>query len=138
MISPEARAVIESGRLAHMVTVNPDGSPQVSCVWVGVDGDDIVMASLGPRRKLSNLERDPRVAVSIETDEKDRLGLTRYLVVQGRARLQVGGAAELLQRLAGVYLGPGVKFPPGDEHPPGVVVRITAERVSGNGPWAAG
>jgi hypothetical protein len=49
-----------------------------------------------------------------------------------------GGAAQLLQRLAHVYLGPDVSFPPGTDHPPGLVLRITAERVSGVGPWTDG
>ena len=55
----------------------------------------------------------------------------------GTARLEEGGGPELLQRLAEVYLGPGVKFPPFDNPPPGHVIRITADRVAGIGPWSA-
>jgi nitroimidazol reductase NimA-like FMN-containing flavoprotein (pyridoxamine 5'-phosphate oxidase superfamily) len=56
-----ARAVVTSGRLAHLVTINEDGSPQVSCVWVGLDGDELVSAHLSPsQRKLANVRRDPR------------------------------------------------------------------------------
>jgi PPOX class probable F420-dependent enzyme len=118
------------------VTVGPDGAPQVSCVWVGIEDDEIVFASLGPRRKLDNIARDPRVALSIETDEAGQLGLLNYLVVHGTARITEGGGPELLQRLAYVYLGPDVKFPPMDDPPPGVVVRIAPERFGGVGPWA--
>ena len=64
-------------------------------------------------------------------------GLLQYLVVYGRARLEEGGAPELLQRLARVYLGPDVKFPPMDDPPPGHVMRIAVERVTGIGPWAS-
>jgi PPOX class probable F420-dependent enzyme len=131
-----ARAVLESDRLAHLVTVGADGGPQVSCVWVGIEDEEIVFASLGRRRKLDNIARDPRVALSIETDEAGQLGLLNYLVVHGTARITEGGGPELLQRLAYVYLGPDVKFPPMDDPPPGVVARIAPERFGGVGPWA--
>jgi hypothetical protein len=62
-------------------------------------------------------------------------GLAEYLVVHGRARVSEGGAAELLQRLAHVYIGPGVKFPPMADPPPGYVMRISPTRYSGVGPW---
>jgi PPOX class probable F420-dependent enzyme len=134
-IPDEARAVLESDALAHLVTVNDDGSPQVSCVWVGLEGDEIAFASLGPRRKLDNIRRDPRVTLSLEGSTVSALGLKEYLVVYGRARIQEGGGPELLQRLAHVYLGPDVKFPPMDDPPPGVVVRIAVDRLGGHGPW---
>ena len=135
-LHPEARKLIESGRLAHMVTLNPDGSPQMSCIWVGVDGDEIVSGHLPRNQKVKNVERDPRVAISIEGTGTGQAGLREYLVIRGRARVQEGGAAELLQRLAHVYLGPDVKFPPMDDPPPGYVIRTTPERFGGNGPWA--
>lgn len=135
-LTAEAVAVLESGRLAHLVTLNRDGSPQVSCVWVGIDGDELVTAHLREQQKLRNVRRDPRVSLSIETDELQPPGLVRYLVVHGRARITEGGAPELLQELAYRYLGPGVKFPPMDDPPPGFVLRITPERFGGVGPWA--
>jgi PPOX class probable F420-dependent enzyme len=134
-IPDEARAVLESDALAHLVTVNDDGSPQVSCVWVGLEDDEIAFASLGPRRKLDNIRRDPRVTLSLEGSTVSALGLKEYLVVYGHARIQEGGGPELLQRLAHVYLGPDVKFPPMDDPPPGVVVRIAVDRLGGHGPW---
>jgi PPOX class probable F420-dependent enzyme len=136
LIPDEARAVIESGALAHLVTIDADGRPQVSCVWVGLDGDDIVFASLGERRKLDNIGRDPRVALSMEGHGLNPMGLREYLVVHGTARIVEGGGPELLQRLAHTYLGPDVKFPPMDDPPPGVVVHVAAERFGGVGPWA--
>jgi PPOX class probable F420-dependent enzyme len=137
-IPAEARALIESGNLAHLVTLNPDGSPQVTCVWVGLDGDEIVSAHLsGAQQKLRNVRRDPRVSLSIEGTEVQPPGLKQYLVVHGRARLEEGGAPELLQRLAHVYLGPDVTFPPMPDPPPGHVMRIAPDRLGGIGPWAA-
>jgi PPOX class probable F420-dependent enzyme len=136
LIPPAARELLESDALAHLVTIEPDGRPQVSCVWVGVEGDEeIVFASIGPRRKLDNIRRDPRVTLSVEGTRTNAIGLREYLVVQGTARIEEGGAPELLQHLAYTYVGPDVKFPPMDDPPPGVVARITAERFGGMGPW---
>jgi PPOX class probable F420-dependent enzyme len=133
-----ARSVIESAALAHLVTLNRDGSPQVTCVWVGLDGDEIVCAHLPRHRKVENIERDPRVALSIEAEGSNELGLRHYLIVYGRARITEGGAAELLQRLAETYLGPGVKFPPMPDPPPGYITHIAVARLAGVGPWASG
>lgn len=130
-----ARALLEGPHLAHVVTLEPDGAPQVSCVWVGVDGDDVVFASLGPWRKIRNLERDERVAVSVESPKVNSSGMREYLVLHGTATVETGGAPELLQRLAHVYIGPDVRYPPMDEPPAGSVVRITVDKVAGVGPW---
>lgn len=136
VLSEDARRVLTSGRLAHITTLNSDGSPQVSLVWVGLEGDDIVMGHLIGGRKVSNIARDPRVALTIEADGANPIGMANYLIVYGQARLVEGGAPELLQRLAEVYLGPGVKFPPMTNPPPGHVIHITPERVGGVGPWS--
>ena len=137
-LPPSARELIESGALAHMVTLNRDGSPQVSCVWVGLDGDDIVSGHLGTWQKLKNVERDRRVSISLEGEKVNEVGMREYLVVHGRGRIEEGGAPELLQRLAEVYIGPGVKFPPMPDPPPGFILRTTVERVGGVGPWKEG
>jgi len=136
-IPDSARVVLEGPGLAHLVTIGAGGAPQVSCVWVGIEDGEVVFASLGPRRKLDNIRADPRVALSIEGDGHNQLGLRVYLVVHGTARITEGGGPELLQRLAHTYLGPDVTFPPMDDPPPGVVVRIAPERFGGSGPWAA-
>ena len=134
-IPDSARPILEGPNLAHVVTIDPDGAPQVSCVWVGLDGDEVVFASLGPWRKLRNLERDARIALSIESTEVNQMGMREYLVLQGTARVEPGGAPEMLQQLAHVYIGPDVRFPPMDDPPPGSVVRITVDRIGGVGPW---
>ena len=137
-LSEAARAVVESPALAHLVTLNPDGSPQVTVVWVGLDGDEIVAAHLPEHRKIRNIRNDSRVAVSMETGRVNDMGLTEYLVVYGTARVTEGGAPELLQELAHTYLGPDVRFPPMDNPPPGYITHIAVDRVAGVGPWAAG
>ena len=138
-VLPEsARAVLESEGLAHLVTINPDGSPQVSIVWVGLDDGDIVSAHLLEQQKLRNIRRDPRVSLSVETPESNAMGLREYLVIHGRATIEEGGAAELLQELARTYLGPDVVFPPMPDPPPGFRLRIAVERIGGIGPWADG
>jgi PPOX class probable F420-dependent enzyme len=135
-LNDETRGALSAGHLAHLVTLNADGSPQVAIVWIGLDGDEIVSGHLSDaQQKLRNVRRDPRVSLSLVTGGRNANGLDHYLVIHGRARLEPGGAPELLQRLARVYLGPDVKFPPIDDPPPGFIMRITPERVSGVGPW---
>ena len=130
-----ARTLITSGAHGHLVTLNPDGSPHVTIVWVGLDGDDLVMAHLPENRKVLNIRQDGRVAITFESDSKSAMGLTEYLVVYGEAQIEEGGAPELLQKLAYVYIGPDVKFPPMDDPPPGYITRIRIDRLSGVGPW---
>jgi PPOX class probable F420-dependent enzyme len=135
MMPDTVKMVITSGKLAHLTTLDPDGSPHVTIAWVGLEDDEIVIGTLPEQRKLANMRRDDRVAVSIETGEMSAHGLPAYLVVYGRARVTEGGAPELLQRLAHVYVGPDVTFPPMPNPPAGFVTRITAERFGGLGPW---
>ncbi len=132
-----ARELIASGALAHLVTLNKDGSPQVSCVWMGIEDDELVSGHLPEHQKVRNVRRDPRVVVTFEGTRVRPPGLKEYLVVHGRARVTEGGAPELLQRLAHVYLGPDVKFPPMPDPPPGYITRIAVERVGGVGPWVS-
>jgi PPOX class probable F420-dependent enzyme len=137
LLTDAARAVLTSGRPAHLSTVNADGSPQASLVWVGLDGDDIVSAHIPKHRKLVNIEREPRVVLTIETGATAPGGLEEYLMVWATGVVEVGGGADLLRRLAAVY-APGVDFPfLGPDTPPGYVLRMTPTKVGGNGPWAA-
>jgi PPOX class probable F420-dependent enzyme len=136
MITPAIRELIESGPLAHVTTLNTDGSPQVSVVWVGIDGNEFVTAHMAEWQKVKNLRRDPRVALSLIGRGKNAMGLQEYLVVYGRARITEGGAAAVLQRLARIYLGPDVEFPPEPfRSQPGFIAHIAAERYAGIGPW---
>jgi PPOX class probable F420-dependent enzyme len=129
--------LIESGPLAHLVTVNSDGSPQVSVIWVGLDGDDLVSGHLDGRQlKMGNMARDPRVALSFEAPGRNGIGLREYLVVHALVTLTEGGAAELLHRLAQTYIGPGTVFPPMPDPPPGTIAHFRIVKITGAGNWA--
>lgn len=130
-----AKSLIASGAHAHLTTLNPDGSPQVTLVWMGLDGEDLVSAHLYETKKVRNIKRDGRIAITFESPTKSEMGLTEYLVVYGEAQIEEGGAPQLLQQLAHVYLGPDVKFPTMENPPPGFINRIKISRFSGVGPW---
>jgi PPOX class probable F420-dependent enzyme len=133
---PEAaRELLESDAVAHVVTIDEDGAPQVTAAWVGLDGDEVVLATLPEQRKLRNLRRDPRIAISVPSTTTNEWGLLEYLVVYGTARVTEGGAADVLQRLAYTYISPDAVFPNMPDPPPGFVTRITPERLGGVGPW---
>lgn len=127
---------LATGPLAHVVTLGPDGAPHVTVAWVGVEDDEVVIGTLFDQPKLRNLRADPRIALSFQAPGRTEMGLDHYLVLRGRARVTEGGAAALLQRLAHVYLGPDVVFPPMPHPPPGYVVRMAVEAVSGSGDWS--
>ena len=127
--------LIASGTHAHLVTMNKDGSPHVTVVWVGVEDGEIVSAHLPRNQKVRNIERDSRVVLSLEANTLSDFGLKEYAVVHGTARITEGGAAELLQKLAYIYMGKGVKFPPMENPPPGYITRIRVARIEGVGPW---
>jgi PPOX class probable F420-dependent enzyme len=130
ILSDAARQLLDSGPLAHVVTLNKDGSPQVTCTWITRDEDDTLrIAVLTLRQKIANLRRDPRIVISFEGPGKNDIELTDYLVIHGRATVLEGGAAELLQKQARLYIGPDVKFPMMDEPPPGYVLQIEIEKV---------
>jgi PPOX class probable F420-dependent enzyme len=131
-----ARRILESDSLAHVTTIDPDGRPQTTLAWVGLEGDEVVFATLPDQRKLRNLRRDPRITISIQTERVNPYGLHEYLVIYGTARVTDGGGPEVLQRLAHTYLGPDVTFPPMPDPPPGFVTRVTVDRLGGVGPWS--
>jgi PPOX class probable F420-dependent enzyme len=136
-----ARELIGNGADATLVTLNADGSPQVSLIWVALettaDGDDeLVSAHLSDRyAKVRNVRRDPRVALTI-VQRNTAPVQTPYLYVTGTARIEEGGAPELLTALADELLGPGSGFPPAGA-PAGFLTRVTIEKVGGYGPWAS-
>ena len=136
IVLPEAaRELIESDAIAHVVTIDDDGGPQVTAAWIGLESDEIVFATMPDQRKLRNLRRDPRVVLSVQSTTRNAWGLLEYLVVYGTARVTEGGAADVLQRLAYTYLGPDVVFPNMPDPPPGFVTRITPQRLGGVGSW---
>jgi PPOX class probable F420-dependent enzyme len=135
ILRPALRQLIESGPMAHLSTINPDGSPQVSVIWVGLDGDDLVSGHMAWHVKLRNIERDPRVVFSFDAPREQGVFMNPYAVVRARATIEPTPAAwDLLDRLVKTYVAPDATFPAprGD----GYIVRYTVERVGGVGPWS--
>ncbi|WP_432844100.1 PPOX class F420-dependent oxidoreductase [Dactylosporangium sp. CA-092794] len=134
---PESlRTLIESGPMAHVTTINADGSPQVTVVWIGLDGDDIVSSHLGWYRKLQNIERDPRVVLSFDAPAVPGKFMQDYASLTTSATVEASdGAWDLLNRLVKVYVGPDTEFPA--PRGPGFIVRYKVQRIGGVGPWAA-
>jgi PPOX class probable F420-dependent enzyme len=139
-LNDAARELIGSGANATLVTLNPDGSPQVTVVWVALqstpEGDELVTAHLAEHKKVRNVRRDPRVAVTIIDPGNAGQVMRPYLAITGTARIVEGGAPELLKELAPVMAGPDTKFPPPGA-PAGWLTRIRIEKVGGVGPWAS-
>jgi PPOX class probable F420-dependent enzyme len=134
-LNDAARELLTSGRLAHAATVNPDGTPQMSVMWVGVDGDEIVSAHMGAWQKVRNLQRNPKIVLSLEGDTREANGMQHSLLIHGTARVTQGGAAQLLYELGKVYVGPDAEFRPSDDPDAGYIVHITVDKVGGFGPW---
>lgn len=134
-LNDAARELIGNGADATLVTLNPDGSPQVSLVWMALrstpDGDELVTGHLAEHKKVRNIRRDPRVAVTIASPGDLGKTLRPYLAIDGTARIEEGGAPELLRELSQELLDPNV-FPPKDA-PPGYVTHIHIDKVGGMG-----
>ena len=134
-LNDAARELIGNGADATLVTLNPDGSPQVSVVWVALrstpDGDELVTGHLAEHKKVRNVRRDPRVAVTIVSPGDVGKSLRPYISIDGTARIEEGGAPELLKSLSAELLDPNV-FPPKDA-PPGFVTHIRIDKVGGVG-----
>jgi len=138
-LNDAARDLIGEGTDAILVTLNANGSPQVSTIWMALestaDGDELVSAHLNEYKKTRNIRRDPRVAVTILAREKPNQ-LRDYLAITGTARIVEGGAPELLKKLAKVMLGSDEHFPPPNA-PQGLLTRVRIDKIGGSGPWVS-
>ena len=129
-LSDAARKIIDRPNPAVLATINPDGSPQTSVVWVRRDGTDLLISSAAGRRKDKNIARDPRVSLTVY-DQADPL---QYVEVRGLATVSEDTGRQLAVSLAEEYEGPGA----GQEFldlPPEVVrivIRITPQRIVGS------
>jgi PPOX class probable F420-dependent enzyme len=136
MLPPELRELIESGPMAHLTTINPDGSPQVSVIWIGLDGEQLVSGHMGRYAKVRNIERDPQVVLSFDAPREPGTFMNPYAVLRARAVVEPSDDTwDLLDRLAKVYVTPTTVFPA--PKGPGFTIRYTVERIGGVGPWAA-
>jgi PPOX class probable F420-dependent enzyme len=124
--TPASRAVFEKKVLAHVASLDPDGSPNVSPVWVELDGDDIVINTALGRAKARNLATDARVAISL-TDPDDP---SATITVRGTVvTFTTEGADEVIDRLAKKYTG-GDSYPFRKEGEIRVNVKIHPDRIS--------
>ena len=96
-----AKALVDKHEYATIATIEPDGQPQQSVVWIARDGDDLLVSTTTNRRKYANLARDPRATVCIY----DRANPYSYLEVRGDVELTQEGGRELIDQLARDYMG---------------------------------
>ena len=115
---------------ATIVTINPDGSPQTTLVWVEAADGTVSFNTASGRQKTRNLKRDPRVVVSVQNPENPR----EYAVFEGQARITEEAADEQIDRLAQKYLGQD-KYPWRNPAETRVRVVVDVASVKGAGPW---
>lgn len=121
-----------------MVTVNPDGSPQASLMWVSRDGDNLLFGVEQHRVKVRNLRRDPRVTVLVDDDTMSG-GLRQHLIVHGTVTFSGPDIPEefaaFMDRQARRYLGTDYPFA-NRLSASALIGRIRVKRIGGVGPWA--
>ncbi|WP_330175091.1 PPOX class F420-dependent oxidoreductase [Streptomyces sp. NBC_01498] len=130
LLSDDLKGLLDSTVFVAIATVQPDGSPQVSPVWVKRDGDDLLVSTTVGRRKELNLRRDPRVTVLLQPFDAPY----SYAEIRGTATLTTEGGQELIDELAVKYTGKtyGEFNPNAAQDDPRVVVRITPRKVVGS------
>ncbi|WP_411083867.1 PPOX class F420-dependent oxidoreductase [Streptomyces sp. cmx-18-6] len=129
-LSTELKNLLDTPVFVNIATIQPDGSPQVSPVWVKRDGDDLLISTTVGRRKEKNLRRDPRVTVVVQPFDAPYT----YAEIRGEVALTTEGGPELIDELSLKYVGkPYAEFNPASgQDAPRVVVRITPRKVVGN------
>jgi PPOX class probable F420-dependent enzyme len=135
-IPAEAQVLLGSSALAHVVTVDRHGRPQVSVVWCGVRGDEVVFCAEASSAKVRNIRRDPKVILSIEDDAKNIAGTQQHLLVHGTARVLGPADRAVCDDLCRTYAGTADTELNLSRSPTAVTVAVTVERLAGNGPWA--
>ncbi|MEV5124324.1 PPOX class F420-dependent oxidoreductase [Streptomyces decoyicus] len=129
-LSDDLKHLLDTPVFVTVATVQPDGSPQVSPVWVKRDGDDLLFSTTVGRRKEANLRRDPRVSVVVQPFDAPYT----YAEVRGSAQLTTEGGPELIDELSRKYTGkPYAEFNPASaDDSVRVVVRVTPRKVVGS------
>jgi PPOX class probable F420-dependent enzyme len=125
-LSDAVLELVDGKNYATLATINADGSPQTSAMWVGRDGGDLLFSTIAGRVKDRNMRRDPRVSVTIMERENPE----NYTEIRGIATLTEAGGGQLDNDLSWKYDGRDA-----GEDPPGavrVVVRVTPEKVTGH------
>jgi PPOX class probable F420-dependent enzyme len=122
----EARKLLDAPTFATVTSINPDGGPQSTVVWVRTDGDDVLFSTVKGRRKPRNFERDPRASLLV-IDPADPY---RYVEVRGRVTMTDDPEGALIEELSQKYRGRSWEDKPGAER---LIVRIRPERVTVRG-----
>ena len=136
-LPPELRELIESGPMVHLSTINPDGSPQVTVIWIGLDGDDVVSTHMRDNIKLRNIRRDPRVALSFDVPREPGVWINPYAVLYASAAVEPSPRIwDVMARHAKIYVSPDAQFPVPEGSEAGFIVRYSITRIGGIGPWA--
>ncbi len=133
-LPPALCDLVASGPLTYVSTTNADGSPHVTAIWIGLDGDTIVSTHMRFNAKLRNMQRDPRVVLAFAPPQQPGDWMGPHVVIHATAT--VGPevpTADLLTRMAKAYVGPDAEYP--DPSQTGHVVRYAIDRIGGVGPW---
>lgn len=134
-IPASAQALLGTDAVAHVWTQNPDGTPQVSVVWVLVQGDEILFGTDSASRKARNLARDPSIILSIEDTERNERGFQRHLLIRGSALIEPTMASSVVDDLCRKYVGLSSHPLNLRDSATAVTVRVRIDRISGVGPW---
>jgi PPOX class probable F420-dependent enzyme len=128
-LSDELKALLDTPVFVTVATVQPDGSPQLSPVWVKRDGDDVLISTTIGRRKEQNLRRDPRVSVLLQPFDAPYT----YAEIRGTAEMTTEGGQDLINELSVKYVGKKYADfnPAASEDAPRVVIRVTPRKVVG-------
>jgi PPOX class probable F420-dependent enzyme len=118
------RRLCDVNTFATLCTVNPDGSPQSTVVWIKADGDQLLFSTIHGRRKTLNMQRDPRVSICM-FDAEDPYS---YTEIRGTVSMTEDGGPELINELSWKY--DGVEFVEGSPDNVRVVCRVTPTRIN--------
>lgn len=130
-LTDKLKQLLDSKVFVNVATIQPDGSPQVSPVWVMRDGDDLLISTVRDRRKAKNLERDPRVTVVVQPADEPYA----YAEIRGSVDMTANGGQKLIDELARKYVGTDyAEFnPTAADEAERLVVRVSARKVVGQG-----
>ncbi|MEU9101162.1 PPOX class F420-dependent oxidoreductase [Streptomyces sp. NPDC048361] len=128
-LSDKLKDLLDAPHFVNIATIQPDGSPQVSPVWVKRDGNDVLISTTVGRRKEKNMRRDPRVSVLLQLFDSPY----EYAEIRGTAELTTEGGQELIDELAMKYAGKKYREfnPDSVNDAERVVVRITPRKIVG-------
>jgi PPOX class probable F420-dependent enzyme len=123
MLPDPVRDLFDAANYATLSTIEPDGSPQASVIWVKSDGDDVVFSTVKGRRKHRNIDRDPRATVLIIDPDNPY----KYAEIRGHVTMIDDPAGAMIQELSLKYAGRPWQEPHPDNER--VIVRITPKKV---------